>query len=780
MNGNILSRTFPTCNHKIISSQYLGDSIARLLQNNKNIIVHSAMSTGKTTAIKAILKNLSSDECACIQAPRTKLLRAMASELGFFFYEDLKREKDKDTRALMARRLCVTPQSAPALFAEFPHIKYKLFVIDESETQAGMLVSSATKNKEKALEALKAVATQADHVVLMDAHAGEKTETLMKIISKGEPVHTLINTYKPWSVIDADILEGSNYSARRNAIDALQIEAINNDKKIAICSSSKKYCQERKEALTRLYPRLHILLITADDTQHTQEILNTPDLLKQWDIVIFSPAVSVGVSFDIPDHINQVFGIFPNTLFTGETDDAIQAIARIRKPIDCKWTVTLDDDKNIFRSAPRCPDDIAKAIGQREFRIRTNLQADNPNDTELELMNLYAVCDYERTHSKNHFNTLFKQTLRDMGVTINNISVDEVIQNKTSNLITQAVKEDALEESFIIRTESPRITEEEAQEIIINQKYKPWDLLEGQTESLERFRAERDLMINFDDHNEDKKRDYIALLDDGVIAKCVNREIALAPNEFTREYMTARRYGLGNNEAFKVDVLNHAFNYPLLKKILTYAVPYFKGQEYTHKSLRNGALVKFINRHLNEVQALRIITLPNHWKAKPALLMNHLLELCGYAHSSRREGRDKHRYHVFKAINIEAIDQLIISRSEQHKNWIDTTRTLIDLYKEDQSIHPSVIGRSSLDNDIEQLIQSDFINEKVIGYLIDPDSKQHFYSKLANIPKKSQQKVIRNYILIAKSPPDPKSRLSPLALANISMINAEERYNQRE
>ncbi len=779
--NNILSCVHPTCNTNILNLPYLGDSIAYALQSHKNIIVHSGMSTGKTTAIKEILKNLHPDECAVIQAPRTKLLRAMSTELGFFFYEDLKRETDPDTRELMARRLCVTPQSAPALFAEFPQIKYKLFVIDESETQAGMLVSTATKNKEKALDTLKIVATQADHVVLMDAHASEKTEALMGIIAHNEPVHTLINTYKPWSVIDADILEGSNYTGRRKAIDALQIEAIAKNKKIAICSSSKKYCQERKEALNRLFPSLQVLLITADDSQHTQDILNNPDQLIAWDVVIFSPAVSVGVSFDLPNHINHVFGVFPNTQYTGDTDDAIQALARIRKPIDCQWTICLDDNKNTFKNAPRCPDDIAQSLGQREYRIRMGLQADNPTDTEIELINLYAVCEYERIYSKNNFNTLFRQRLRDMGVTVNTINIDDIAENPTSNLVTESVKADAIEQSFINRTESPRITENEAQQILIKQKYRPWELIGEEINALDRFKAERDLMINFDNHNEEKKREYIALLDDGVIAKCINREISLAPSDFTRIYMQARRYGVGEKQAFKADVLHHSFNYPLLKKILSYAVPYFNGQEYTHNDLKRGRMVQFIARHLKEIEALNIITLPDNWRTKPALLMNHLLDICGYAHTSRRERiKGKNKEHIFKAIPIDPIDQLIQSRANQGKNWIESTRALIALYQDDQSIEPMAIGGASLDNDISQLIAANYINPDVIGYPIDEESQNHFYTKLANIPTKIQPKIIKNYILIATSPPDPNIRLTPLALANLSMIKAEKKYNKRE
>ena len=104
----------------------------------------------------------------------------------------------------------------------------------------------------------------------------------------------------------------------------------------------------------------------------------------------------------------------------------------------------------------------------------------------------------------------------------------------------------------------------------------------------------------------------------------------------------------------------------------------------------------------------------------------------------------------------------------------------MDLYRNNQSIDSAVVGGASLDTGINQLTESDFINADIIGYPIDKESKNHFYSKLATIPEDAQPQVIRNYILIATSPPDPNIRLTPLALANLSMIKAEKRYNKRE
>jgi hypothetical protein len=86
--------------------------------------------------------------------------------------------------------------------------------------------------------------------------------------------------------------------------------------------------------------------------------------------------------------------------------------------------------------------------------------------------------------------------------------------------------------------------------------------------------------------------------------------------------------------------------------------------------------------------------------------------------------------------------------------------------------------------DINKLAGSDFINEDVIGYKLDIESKNHFYEKLAKIPAKipenAQKKVVENYILIATSPAPKDSRFTPQALANLPMLKEAKKYELRE
>ena len=746
-----------------LNTRYLGDSIASALPDHKYICVHSGMGTGKTTAIKKALSSLKPNECALIQAPRSKLLRSMATELGFSYYEDVKNESDKKKKREMVKRLCVTPQSAPALLSEFSDIEYKLVVIDESETQASMLVSSATNNKLKALKALKATAKKASNVVLMDAHIGAKTDTLMSILSTGEPVLTISNSFKTWDKINATILKGSSYRNRRLAIDALQFDDIKNGSKLAICSSSKAYCKQRAQALSVLFPHLSVLLITADDSKHTQEVLNNPDSIGKYDVVIFSPSVSVGVSFAIQNHINKVYGVFPNTIHTGDTDDALQAMARIRKPKDNKWVICLDDSKSLFSLAPKCPNDIATAIGQRMYRIDNKLKVDQ-DDMEAELIKLFSICDYERVNSKNNYTALFLSRLDSMGISVSELDISTLQQNQESNDLTQALKEESKLLEVKHKTTAERITRKEAQAIIIKQKHNKASVTEQEAHSLLRYKAEKDLMINFDDYSEDECAELIEQLDNGIVSKCINREIALAPKSFTKKYLSAKRLGVGEHQAFKADVLSNSYNYQIKKKLFSYAKEYFSGKEYTHKSLRYSPLVQFVRRHEKEITALRVVTVPTNYKTKPALLLNNLLEACGYSHTS---SKNKDKKYTYRAISIKHIDDLHSKRLEQLKDWVTTTDKLIEAYTDNERIDSSLITTASLDNDIEALKNNDLLK----GLDIDQVSQDHFYYHLAKQQPSNRQLVADEYIKIATAKNDKLSPYSPQAKANLYLLS---------
>jgi hypothetical protein len=480
------------------------------------------------------------------------------------------------------------------------------------------------------------------------------------------------------------MLVGGDYVARRDANDSLQVRAIREGLKIAVCSSSAEYCDLRSRVLRELFPNLKILVITGKTGADAKRILSNPETISEWDVVIFSPAVSVGVSFDIQNHVDKVFGVFPNTERTGDVDDAIQAMARVRNPVLKQWVVSLDNDKAVFSHEPECPQDIKDAVMNRWYREQMGAGVQPVvSDVEVEIAGLHSVCFKLAMNSKNNYPALFLSRLDDMGCNVSTLKVDNIEKDFESWDLLVEAKEQKKQASDKVKTTSKRIDRVEFDRIRGKKKYRPDEITRDEKDSFSRFVFEEKFNINCDKLSEDDVKTYLQLDDDGAIQKAINREIALSSSGFSKRYMKARITGIGGSEAFKVDLLSDKLSFPMIRRLLHYAVDYFDGREYAHDDLKRGSLIQFVSRHYKEITALRVISLPLKWRKKPALLLNYLLDMCGYNHESRRVRIHGKRVYIFKAVGHAGVDALCDARIHDGRNWVERTESLMDIFDGD-------------------------------------------------------------------------------------------------
>lgn len=667
-----------------INQQYMGDSIQQALSECKFLNVRSEKGTGKTSALRKIITDIGSDGAILIVTPRKRLNYAMAGELGLNYYEHVKNEIDAGKRGEMAKRMVTTPQSLNAILAEYPSIKYDLIAFDESESIASMLVSKVTKQKEKTLATLKAASKNASHVVAMDADLGQKTSALMLSLGNGEKSETLINEFKRWKNITAQLITGGKYDDRTKAINSLIVDSIEKGERIGISSSSKEYCNQIHHTLKTKFPEKSICLITSESTRDTQKLLDNPRTAAEYDILIFSPAVNVGVSFDLKDHFHKVYGVYPNNEGTGTTDDATQGLARIRHPIDNSWIVVLDDDKQVFSAGGESlmPNEISKILIDSHLKNSFySSQSVTMDATKKEIATIYAECEHYKQTNKNNFTRNFISSLQESGITIEEINIGQVAVNDEAEELREEAKQTKKEELIAAKTTSLRIDEETYNYIRAIMKFKPDEATQSQRDSVERYIFERNYSINCDDLDQTELAKYLELDDNDTIAKLVNREIALSGDDFTKEYMRARIAGIDETEAFRVDLIDEKLNYRLKKKLMGYATPYFDGEEYSNDSLKGSAFFKFLERHRKEIIVRNVLNLPATWRQNPAKVMSKLLEMQGYGHKSKRIRNGKKRVYIYSATTNPAVEQVAQQRQETGKDWITRTKQLMGLYQ---------------------------------------------------------------------------------------------------
>jgi hypothetical protein len=141
--------------------------------------------------------------------------------------------------------------------------------------------------------------------------------------------------------------------------------------------------------------------------------------------------------------------------------------------------------------------------------------------------------------------------------------------------------------------------------------------------------------------SKEEKQHYLHLDTINAVEKCTNREIMKADKAFIKKVICVQLEGIGENKVLKEDVMSRKHNLLLYRQLLSYTDDYSDGMPYSHKSLKDGKMVRFVTKHYKEIVALDVISLPKHWKQKPAILMNVLLRLVGYEIKSTRKHNGK-------------------------------------------------------------------------------------------------------------------------------------------
>ena len=702
----------------VINQAYLGDELKKALSRCRALLVDSIQGTGKTTAIKQVISGKS-----LMITPREKLNRAVASELPeFSYYGDIKQAiksgGDSDVIAAMIERMTCTPQSLPALSRYYKsktgnELSFDQIIFDEITATAEMITANVSGDKVEIMQTLKEVARNSGKCVGLDAFPSTGARFLLNTLSPDGLVDELTNKHKRWANITAHNLhrlptdkdrakwqkedkpekaDASSYQQRVDALSRLQHEEIKKGESIAITSSTATYCETQYDALKALHPELNIILINSKDSPEATALMNAPSLLSKYQVIIFTPAISVGVSFDLPNHIGCVFASFPNVDGTGGTADAVQALARIRHPSSNKWFIALDEQRQLF-SKSREKITSQQVIEILEKRIKQEYfgagKADGVTETEEQILKLWAINSNDRVKDKNHYNENLKIKLTRMGVSFQNLCIDSIAADDELASTTEQVKEAKKAHEIEIKTKSERIDERQYNYIAMRLKHDKASVTEEERGSVARYRFESKFNINCDELSEVELDSFLDLDKKSAISRVVNNEIAnYSTTSFNNRYMAARVTGLGENEAFKVDLLDDKLTYRLRARLLGYALPYFDGESYSHQSLIKSALWQFIKKHHDEILVTQVIPLPVEWKKKPALVMNHLLRMCGYKTRGKQftipaNDRSKEVKATKWSAKLEPeILKIIEDRYQRGENWVHKTTTLMDVFSD--------------------------------------------------------------------------------------------------
>ena len=324
-----------------LNQRYLGDILSNIPQ--KNIGVESPKGTGKTESVKPVVDKLvAEDYSVYLVSHRVQLCQALCSRLGVPYIDDVINGKADRSKGFGVVVDSLHGQGKGQFDVENDTYlltnKY-VVILDEVEQVLWHLLNSSTEVKEHRTEVIKQLQLlllNADKIICLDA---DLTDVSLDFIQdatkcKDDDFFIISNEYKEGGYEINNYQETTPVNWLRDLLAVIG----NGDKTLVATDSQKikgKYSTQNIESIIiKKFPHLKDLILRIDsetiaDPEHPAYgcITKINDIIKQYSIVLISPSVGTGISIDVRNHFDSVWGCFQGV----QSENAVrQQLMRLR------------------------------------------------------------------------------------------------------------------------------------------------------------------------------------------------------------------------------------------------------------------------------------------------------------------------------------------------------------------------------------------------------------------------------------------------------------------
>ncbi|MBF0455562.1 MAG: PriCT-2 domain-containing protein [Magnetococcales bacterium] len=261
---------------------------------------------------------------------RVSLTHELSSRLELMNYQDDPTQQEMESNGL---GVCVNSIIRADLKQFCSEVQY-LF-IDEVSQVLRHIVGRACRDGNKVLDQLKNMIRDAEAVIVADADLNDDVIYFLEKCRPGEKIK-IFESQPDESHLSVFWSAGENIYP--NACGDILARLVDGQKLIVATDSRKKPKEVAKLVKTEL-PDKNVLAITAQNAGDTEQLafLKDPEGESvKYDLVIYSPTISSGVSIQV-EHFDHGFGLFFGSI---PPSDAIQMIRRARRLTS--WTLAFD------------------------------------------------------------------------------------------------------------------------------------------------------------------------------------------------------------------------------------------------------------------------------------------------------------------------------------------------------------------------------------------------------------------------------------------------------
>lgn len=365
-------------NATILNQAKLTNDTFKDILTNKLVAVQSEKGTGKTSNLLEVLfksKMVNDKTRILILSSRRTLGIKFLGDLdkyGFKLYSEI---EDSDIRD--KRIICQIDSISRLQLA-----KYDIIIVDECESMARYLSSSHFKKNNKALYIINKYEyyiKNANNVYILDADLSDRCMIYYNKLIKNDNElinkKLIINTFKPYSHYKITSMEYELWLVKI-------MDYLKNDKKIVIAMTSNNKAKDLLICINNNYPDKKVLIIhreTTDD-EKMDSVKNVNEKWSEYDIIIYTPSVNMGISYDVVDYFDAIFGYGCHGSVGAQ--EFTQMLHRVRHPKEKNIFVSIDlyqeykdDDVLTYKDVQEI---LCTDYYLTKYDLHTNLMAPKP------------------------------------------------------------------------------------------------------------------------------------------------------------------------------------------------------------------------------------------------------------------------------------------------------------------------------------------------------------------------------------------------------------------
>jgi len=255
--------------------------------------------------------------------------------------------------------------------------KYDLIMLDEIESLLNQFNSESTFSgkSRRTFEYLEQLLKKSDNIISLDGDLGHRSFNFLKHFDRCLNIENLNKRNDKTLYFTEEI----------NEYDDEIFDLLTKKKKIAIASMTSKRAEHYYEWIKEKFPKLKIGIYTGSDNSGRKDLKNVNEEWFKKDVVIYSPTITAGVSFDVENHFYKIFGVISCCSCTQR--DFLQMLARIRNPIENKITILNDGIKGSLKCFFTFDEVKESLIETRKLKV---VYKDGKSKMDLDL-NIYDI-----------------------------------------------------------------------------------------------------------------------------------------------------------------------------------------------------------------------------------------------------------------------------------------------------------------------------------------------------------------------------------------------------